>query len=230
MSGNEKILRAVDIHKSYFMGRNELKVLKGITLEISRGEILAIVGPSGVGKSTLLHILGALDRPTQGQVYIHSVPIFQMSDDQLATFRNRTVGFIFQFHHLLPEFTALENVAMPALIGGLEKKQAFQKAEALLEEVGLGDRLEHKPSELSGGEQQRVAVARALMNDPAILLADEPSGNLDLESSRALHQLLMRLNRERGQTLVIVTHNRELARMAHRIIELYDGRIRNEFS
>jgi len=203
------------------------RVLKGIDLEIYQGEILAIVGPSGVGKSTLLHILGALDRPTEGEVYIDSTMIFSMNDDQLAAFRNRTVGFVFQFHHLLPEFTALENVAMPGLIAGKPKNMCFQKASRLLESVGLKERSEHRPSELSGGEQQRVAVARALMNDPKIILADEPSGNLDLKSSKALHDLLWRLSREQNQTIVIVTHNQQLAQKGDRIVELYDGKIVN---
>ncbi|RKY83730.1 lipoprotein-releasing system ATP-binding protein LolD [candidate division KSB1 bacterium] len=227
MAEQQLLLQAVNIHKSYFLGRNELRVLKGIDLEIYQGEILAIVGPSGVGKSTLLHILGALDRPTEGEVYIDSTMIFSMNDDQLAAFRNRTVGFVFQFHHLLPEFTALENVAMPGLIAGKPKNMCFQKASRLLESVGLKERSEHRPSELSGGEQQRVAVARALMNDPKIILADEPSGNLDLKSSRALHDLLWRLSREQNQTIVIVTHNQQLAQRGDRIVELYDGKIVN---
>ncbi|RKY87558.1 lipoprotein-releasing system ATP-binding protein LolD [candidate division KSB1 bacterium] len=227
MAEQQPLLQAVNIHKSYFLGRNELRVLKGIDLEIYQGEILAIVGPSGVGKSTLLHILGALDRPTEGEVYIDSTMIFSMNDDQLAAFRNRTVGFVFQFHHLLPEFTALENVAMPGLIAGKPKNMCFQKASRLLESVGLKERSEHRPSELSGGEQQRVAVARALMNDPKIILADEPSGNLDLKSSRALHDLLWRLSREQNQTIVIVTHNQQLAQKGDRIVELYDGKIVN---
>ncbi|MCD6166634.1 ABC transporter ATP-binding protein [bacterium] len=227
MAEQQLLLQAVNIHKSYFLGRNELRVLKGIDLEIYQGEILAIVGPSGVGKSTLLHILGALDRPTEGEVYIDSTMIFSMNDDQLAAFRNRTVGFVFQFHHLLPEFTALENVAMPGLIAGKPKNMCFQKASRLLESVGLKERSEHRPSELSGGEQQRVAVARALMNDPKIILADEPSGNLDLKSSKALHDLLWRLSREQNQTIVIVTHNQQLAQKGDRIVELYDGKIVN---
>jgi len=227
MAEQQLLLQAVNIHKSYFLGRNELRVLKGIDLEIYQGEILAIVGPSGVGKSTLLHILGALDRPTEGEVYIDSTMIFSMNDDQLAAFRNRTVGFVFQFHHLLPEFTALENVAMPGLIAGKPKNMCFQKASRLLESVGLKERSEHRPSELSGGEQQRVAVARALMNDPKIILADEPSGNLDLKSSKALHDLLWRLSREQNQTIVIVTHNQQLAQRGDRIVELYDGKIVN---
>lgn len=213
------------------MGVAEIHVLKGIDLSLRHGETLAIVGPSGVGKSTLLHILGALDRPTSGEVTINSTAVFDLDDVDLAKFRNQTVGFVFQFHYLLPEFTALENVAMPGLIGGnAHRDEIFKKAERLLEEVDLAERLEHKPNELSGGEQQRVAVARALMNSPMILLADEPSGNLDLEASRALHDLLFNLNRRKKQTIVIITHNHELAQMADRIIELFDGRVKQEIS
>jgi len=224
---SEKVLRAIDIHKSYFMGNHELKVLKGIDLEVYEGEIVAIVGPSGVGKSTLLHIMGTLDRPTKGRIEIDSKDVFSLNDNQLADFRNKTVGFIFQFHHLLPEFTALENVAIPSLIRGANSAETWQRAKALLEEVGLSDRADHKPVELSGGEQQRVAVARALMNEPRIILADEPWGNLDLKASRSLHELLWRLSREKSQSLVVVTHNRELAEKADRIFELYDGKIRS---
>jgi len=183
------------------------------------------VGPSGVGKSTLLHILGALDRPTRGEVFLNDTAVFTMDDNALARFRNQTVGFVFQFHHLLPEFTALENVAMPALILGRNPEDSFSRAAQLLREFGLGHRLEHKPSELSGGEQQRVAVARALMNEPEIVLADEPSGNLDVKSSEALHELLWTLAHEKGQTIVVATHNMKLAERSDRIVELYDGRI-----
>ncbi|MDZ7372483.1 MAG: ABC transporter ATP-binding protein [candidate division KSB1 bacterium] len=226
---DEFILSARGIHKYYPTGRDQrLHVLKGIDLAVRRGEIVSIVGPSGVGKSTLLHILGALDRPTSGTVYLDGVNVFRMDDHRLAAFRNRTAGFVFQFHHLLPEFTALENVMMPALIAGVEAKEARRRAEALLVEVGLADRMHHRPNELSGGEQQRVAVARALTNRPRILLADEPSGNLDAQSSRALHELLWRLVAEHGLTLVIVTHNMELAKSADRLLEMYDGRICRE--
>ena len=224
---SERVLRAIDIHKSYFMGNHEIKVLKGVDLEIYEGEIVAIVGPSGVGKSTLLHIMGTLDRPTKGRIEIDSKDVFSLDDDQLADFRNKTVGFIFQFHHLLPEFTALANVAIPGLIRGSNSTETWQRAKALLEEVGLSDRAGHKPVELSGGEQQRVAVARALMNEPRVILADEPWGNLDLKAGRSLHKLLWRLSREKNQSLVVVTHNRELAEKADRIFELYDGRIRS---
>lgn len=226
---DEIILSARAIHKYYPTGRNQrLHVLKGIDLDVRRGEIVSIVGPSGVGKSTLLHILGALDRPSSGTVRLDGVDVFQMDDHRLAAFRNRTAGFVFQFHHLLPEFSALENVMMPALIAGVDPKVARKRAEELLDQVGLADRLHHRPNELSGGEQQRVAVARALTNEPRILLADEPSGNLDAKSSEALHRLLWDLVRRKNLTLIIVTHNLELARSADRLLEMFDGRIRDE--
>ncbi len=222
------ILAAVNIHKSYAMGKSsELKVLKGIDMEIYQGEILAIIGPSGVGKSTLLHILGALDRPKTGSVRIGDTDVFNMGDQQLAGFRNKRVGFVFQFHHLLPEFTALENVAMPGLIARRNSKEVYQTARELLEEVGLEERMEHRPRELSGGEQQRVAFARSLVNDPVLVLADEPSGNLDLTNSTALHELIWNLVQKKKKTFVVVTHNRDLAAQADRIIELYDGRIKS---
>ena len=228
MQESKKILVAENIHKSYITGKtSELQVLKGIDLVIREGEILAIMGRSGAGKSTLLHILGALDRPNAGNVLMESSDIFKMDDSQLAGFRNRKVGFIFQFHHLLPEFTALENVAMPGLISRDNTNDVYEKARQLLTDVDLEDRLEHKPRELSGGEQQRVAFARALVNDPILVLADEPSGNLDLANSQALHDLMWDLVQKRRLTFVVVTHNQELASRADRMIELYDGRIKN---
>lgn len=221
------ILNAENIQKSYAMGKaSELKVLKGLDIQINQGEIVAITGPSGVGKSTLLHILGILDRPTNGKVILDDVDAFSMGDQQLAKFRNQKIGFVFQFHHLLPEFSAVENVAMPALIARSSKKEAFERASQLLDEVGLSERLHHKPRELSGGEQQRVAFARSLVNDPALVLADEPSGNLDLSNSQALHDLIWNLVRKKNKSFVVVTHNKELAAKADKVIELYDGRIK----
>jgi lipoprotein-releasing system ATP-binding protein len=223
---SKTILTALNIHKSYPMGKSsELHVLKGIDLTIREGEILAIIGKSGVGKSTFLHILGALDRPTQGTVVLDQTEFFSMPDSELAAFRNHRIGFVFQFHHLLPEFTAKENVAMPGLIARQSPKAAYQRAEGLLLEVGLKDRMEHKPRELSGGEQQRIAFARSLMNDPVLVLADEPSGNLDQQNSDALHELMWQLVRNKNKTFVVVTHNRDLAARADQTIELFDGQI-----
>lgn len=228
MNNNSTILRVIDLHKSYKMGKSgSLHVLKGINLQVREGEIIAIVGPSGVGKSTLLHLIGGLDRPTQGRVEIDGKDMFRYDNAKLSELRNQTVGFVFQFHHLLPEFTALENVMMPGLIGRLDNKQLKKRCLTLLEEVGLADRLNHRPGELSGGEQQRLAVARALTNNPRLLLADEPSGNLDVHTANSLHRLLWQLNKKHNQTLIIVTHNKELAEQADEIIELYDGNIKN---
>lgn len=221
------ILKARKLEKSFPMGRSqELKVLKGINLDIYQGEILAIVGHSGAGKSTLLHILGTLDRPNKGSVLIDNIDVFTFSNSKLAYFRNKQCGFVFQFHNLLPEFTAVENVAMPGLIGRKDHKNVFNNAVQLLKEINMTDRLNHRPSELSGGEQQRVAFARALINDPALILADEPSGNLDLTNSNALHNLMWQLVRKKKKTFVVVTHNTELASQADRVIELYDGQIK----
>ncbi|HOT95547.1 MAG TPA: ABC transporter ATP-binding protein [bacterium] len=224
---SEILLHTENIHKSYPMGRSsQLEVLKGIDLEIVEGEIITIIGPSGVGKSTLLHLIGGLDRPSQGRVLIDGNDISGFDDTRLAQFRNRTIGFIFQFHHLLPEFTALENVILPGLVSRQERRALQKRALALLERVGLSGRVQHRPKELSGGEQQRVAVARALINSPRLLLADEPSGNLDTESAQKLHDMLWELSRQLRQTLVVVTHNRDLADRSDRIIELYNGRIK----
>jgi lipoprotein-releasing system ATP-binding protein len=231
MSTSEKkpILSAKGIIKIFSIGRtSELEVLKGIDLKIVQGEILAIIGPSGVGKSTLLHILGTLDRSTRGKVILNNTDVFRLNDMQLASFRNKMIGFVFQFHHLMPEFTALENVAIPGLIARSNKREVYIRSRQLLDEVGLKDRLHHKPRELSGGEQQRVAFARSLINDPTLILADEPSGNLDLKNSNTLHELIWKLVREKQKTFVVVTHNKELAKKADRIVELLDGKINQD--
>lgn len=219
------ILRADGIHKDFKVGRVELRVLRGVDFQVERGSIVAVLGASGVGKSTLLHILGGLDRPTAGKVLVGETDVFAYGEEELARFRNRSMGFVFQFHHLLPEFTALENVMMPALLGGAGRREALERAGTLLEEVGLHGRGEHKPAELSGGEKQRVAVARALMNDPWLVLADEPSGNLDATSGNELHGLFKSLNVRKGQTFVIVTHSSELAGIADRVLTLRDGQV-----
>lgn len=221
---SDPILSVKDVRKSFSMGKYVLHVLRGVDLEVAEGEILAIVGASGVGKSTLLHILGALDRPDAGSVRLDSQEVFRMDDDSLARFRNRTVGFVFQFHHLLPEFTALENVVIPGLIAGEPAERCRERARGLLKEVQLIEREEHKPGELSGGEQQRLAVARALFNNPRLVLADEPSGNLDRASGEELHALIWELRRTRGQTFVVVTHNEKLAEAADRVVRLKDGK------
>jgi len=222
------ILKTENVFKTYTMGKSHIEVLKGINLEIYEGEIVAIMGPSGVGKSTLLHILGALDRPTSGTVQIKDIDnIFSYNEYDLAQFRNLSIGFVFQFHHLLPEFSALENVMLPAMITNKNQDAIAERAKMLLDEVGLSARFDHRPGELSGGEQQRVAVARALINSPQLVLADEPSGNLDLTSSQSLHRLIWDLNNRKNQTIIIVTHNMELANRADRIIELFDGKIKN---
>ncbi len=221
---NAPMLKAKDIHKSF--GR--LEVLKGINLEVRKGEIVSIVGASGAGKSTLLQILGTIEKADKGIVEIDGVRATELKDKELSAFRNRNIGFVFQFHHLLPEFTALENICIPAFIKGASKKEAEKQAFALLEFMGLTDRATHKPSELSGGEQQRIAIARALINNPAVVFADEPSGNLDSQASQALHQLFLKLRKEFGQTFIIVTHNMELAGMADRTLKIKDGVIFKE--
>jgi lipoprotein-releasing system ATP-binding protein len=218
---NLRMLRATGIQKSY----GQLMVLKNIDLEIAKGEIVAIVGASGAGKSTLLHILGTLDTPDQGKVFIHDTEVFSKSSKELAAFRNKSVGFVFQFHNLLPEFSALENVMIPGLIAGRNENEVRKKAEELLQLLGVASRKEHKPSELSGGEQQRTAVARALINSPDLILADEPSGNLDSKNAIELHSLFFQLRKDLNQTFVIVTHNSELSRMADRRLEIKDGQI-----
>lgn len=213
------MLIAENIHKSY----DSLEVLKGIDLHVQKGEIVSIVGVSGAGKSTLLHILGTLDNPDTGKILLSGKEITTLSNKRIAGFRNRHIGFVFQFHNLLPEFTALENVCIPGFIAGIKEEEVYRKGEDLLEKLGLGPRKDHKPSELSGGEQQRTAVARALINNPDIIFADEPSGNLDSKNAKELHNLLLKLREDFGQTFVIVTHNPELAKLADRILEIKDG-------
>jgi len=218
------MIEAKNIHKFY----GDLEVLKGVDLTIKKGEIVAIVGPSGAGKTTLLQILGTLDQPSKGKdskLSISTKNILELKDNELSRFRNQHIGFIFQFHQLLPEFTALENVCIPAFIGNTSKKDAEAKARELLNFLGLSDRMHHKPNELSGGEQQRVAVARALINNPDVIFADEPSGNLDTASAKNLHELFFDLRDKFNQTFVIVTHNQELAEMADRKLEMIDGKI-----
>jgi len=219
------MVRLIELSKVFVKDGNRIEVLKDLNFEIARGETLAVVGVSGAGKSTLIHILGALDRPTSGQVLYDDVDVFQKQERELAEFRNRRIGFVFQFYNLLPEFTSLENTMMPALIGGMPLKEAKRSAETILMEVGLDDRITHKPGELSGGEQQRVAVARALIMEPEILLADEPTGNLDTETGKKIEDILVNLNTVKKITLIVVTHNKLLAdRMSGRI-GLRDGKI-----
>ncbi len=219
------LLEIRGLSKTYGSGSNRLEVLSGIDLDLQAGTTTALIGASGAGKSTLLHLLGALDRPTSGTVCFRGDNIFNKNDRQLAAFRNRSIGFVFQFHHLLPEFTALENVMMPALIGRIPRPKARDTAAALLADVGLGQRMTHRPGELSGGEQQRVAIARALALEPELLLADEPTGNLDMKTSDGIHAMLTELQIKKGLTLVIVTHNERLAAAMGTTIHLLDGRI-----
>ncbi|MBS1658199.1 MAG: ABC transporter ATP-binding protein [Bacteroidetes bacterium] len=215
------MIEAIDIHKFY----GDLHILKGVSVKVSQGEIVSIVGPSGAGKSTLLHILGTLDRASKGTVLFEGNDVFRMNDKKLGLFRNQHIGFVFQFHHLLPEFTAIENVMIPGFIAKKNTTAVKEKAIELLSYLGLRERVQHKPAELSGGEQQRVAVARSLINDPKIILADEPSGNLDTDHARELHELFFTLRKKLNQTFVIVTHNEELASMADRKLVMKDGEI-----
>jgi lipoprotein-releasing system ATP-binding protein len=209
-----------NITKSY----GSLPILKGVSLEVSQGEIVSIVGASGAGKSTLLHILGTLEKPDSGTLMIDKTNVFELSAKKLALFRNQKIGFVFQFHHLLPEFSAIENVCIPAWIAGTGKKEAMKRAMELLEILNLKDRAEHKPNELSGGEQQRVAIARALINNPAIVLADEPTGNLDSQNSKAIFDIINNLRNQLGQTFIMVTHNQELADLSDRALTMIDGK------
>ena len=215
------MIEVKNIHKSF----GDLEVLKGVNLEVQKGEIVAIIGKSGAGKTTLLQIIGTLDRPTQGQVLMDGTDVFEMKDRELAAFRNKHIGFIFKFHQLLPEFTALENGCIPAMIAREKESEYKPRAEKLLRELGLVERMEHKPNELSGGEKQRVAAARALMMAPDIILADEPTGSLDSQNKKELSDLLLKLRREYGQTILLVTHDKELAGIADRTIEIVDGKI-----
>ena len=215
------MITATDIHKSF----GNLEVLKGISLHVEKGEIVSIVGPSGAGKTTLLQIIGTLDRPTSGKIEINGTELSHLKDKALSDFRNKEIGFIFQFHQLLPEFTALENVMIPALIGGTSRSEAEKRAKELLRMLNLTERFDHKPSELSGGEKQRVAAARAVINKPSVVLADEPSGSLDSKNKEELHQLFFELREKLNQTIVIVTHDEHLASISDRIIELRDGQV-----
>ncbi len=212
---------AQGIYKSF----GDLTVLKDVSLTVEKGEVVSLAGASGAGKTTLLQILGTLDTPDKGHVFLEGNEVTNLNDSDLAQFRNRRIGFVFQFHHLLPEFTAWENIAIPAMIGGMSRKEAHKKALEKLSLVGLKDRAEHRPGELSGGECQRVAVARALINDPAIILADEPTGSLDSQNALQIHELFLKLRQELGQTFLIITHNEKLAQMADRTIHIKDGRI-----
>ncbi len=213
------MIRAESINKSFA----DVRVLKDINFYADKGEVISIVGASGAGKSTLLRILGSLSKPDSGRVEIDGTDIYSLSGNKLSDFRNRKIGFVFQFHHLLPEFTALENVFIPALIAGSRHKEASERAASLLKELGLGHRLSHKPSELSGGEQQRVAIARAIINNPSVLFADEPSGNLDSKTKKEIHKLFFDLRDKYGQTVIIVTHDKELAAMSDKTLEMKDG-------
>lgn len=223
-----ELIRTTGLKKTYGDSGKKVEVLKGIDMVLEKGSTMAVVGASGVGKSTLLNILGTLDRPTSGEVFYNGEPIFRYDDRRLAAFRNRYVGFVFQFHHLLPEFTALENVMLPLLIGGGDFNTASKKATSLLAEVGLEARLDHKPGELSGGEQQRTAIVRALIQEPEVLLADEPTGNLDTKTGAEVFDLILEMNRSRKTTMVIVTHNEALASRLGKTIRMVDGNIREE--
>ncbi len=224
MNSQQPLISVIGVHKSFITSGNRVDVLQGVSLEIEQGEMVAIVGASGVGKSTLLHVLGTLERPDSGDVLFKGKSVFGYDDERLASFRNQTIGFVFQFHHLLPEFDALENTMMPALIKGMNAKEASELAEAILVRVGMKHRFRHQVGELSGGEQQRVAVARSLVLKPSVLLADEPTGNLDTKTGETIHDLLISLNRDDGVTAVIVTHNMKLAERLSRQVTLIDGK------
>ena len=214
-----------DVKKTFVNGKNQLNVLKNVDLEINKGELVMLIGPSGAGKSTLLSIMGGLSRPTDGKVLVHDIDIYALNEDRLAQMRSKKFGFVFQFHHLLPEFTAIENVMMPALMAGYDKKAAYEKGKKLLITIGLGARLTHRPNELSGGEQQRVAIARSLINDPDIIFADEPTGNLDKQNAEIIHKIILDFNKSFNQTFVIVTHNEHLTAYGNKVIHIDDGGI-----
>lgn len=220
------ILKAVEVYKSFQNGPETTEVLRGINLEVQQGEVVIIIGPSGVGKSTLLHLIGSLDKPSSGEIHIDGQNVFEMQDQKLASFRNKNIGFVFQFHHLLPEFTALENVMLPGMMYEKDLESVEKNALQLLSEVALDDRLHHKPNQLSGGERQRVAVARALINRPKLVLADEPTGNLDKNNSESLYRLILDLNKKFNQTFIIVTHNELMAEKASKLIELEYGQVK----
>lgn len=220
--GAKTLIKVEDLHKSF----GKLEILKGIDMEVQEGEIVAIVGASGAGKTTLLQIIGTLDKPDRGSVEINGVKVHQLSRDEQSDFRNRQMGFVFQSHQLLPEFTAVENVAIPSMIAGVSKKESLAKAKVILDKLGMSHRLEHRPAKLSGGEKQRVAVARALINDPLLILADEPTGALDSDNRRELHAIFHQLNKEEGQTFLIVSHDPQISAVTHRTIKLEDGIIK----
>ncbi|HJN01690.1 MAG: ABC transporter ATP-binding protein [Nitrospinota bacterium] len=222
---NEVLISVQNLEKSFKTGKKTLKVLKNLNFGIMKGEMVAIMGPSGVGKSTLLHLMGTLDRPSTGKILFNQTNLFEMNDRRLADFRNKNIGFVFQFHHLLPEFTARENVMMPLLIQGIKRKDASERANTILGDLELGDRISHKTGELSGGEQQRVAIARALANDPEVILADEPTGNLDQKTGEKVHHLLKELKQAKNKTLVVVTHNNKLSDYMDRVLIMEDGKI-----
>ena len=225
MPTNEVLIKGINIRRVFVTGKERLEVLKGIDVTFKKGMIHTIVGPSGAGKSTLLHILGGIDRPTEGKVILDNSSLYDFPDRELSRIRNKKIGFIFQFHHLLPEFSALENVMMPSVIDAMNAKKARKVAENLLVKVGLSDRFDHKPNELSGGEKQRVAVARALVNNPSVIFADEPTGNLDSKNSDLLLSMLLELNRSEGITLIVVTHNKDIANKIGNVIKMKDGKI-----
>ena len=222
---DDVLISVQNLEKSFKTGKKTLKVLKNLNFGIMKGEMVAIMGPSGVGKSTLLHLMGTLDRPSTGKILFNQTNLFEMNDRRLADFRNKNIGFVFQFHHLLPEFTARENVMMPLLIQGIKRKDASERANTILGDLELGDRISHKTGELSGGEQQRVAIARALANDPEVILADEPTGNLDQKTGEKVHHLLKELKQAKNKTLVVVTHNNKLSDYIDRVLIMEDGKI-----